>query len=69
MLVILHKDNMSNTIKERVLNRLTPEVYRELEKKLSTPLVTIQTTELLAGYLLGIQTVLKELRNGYVTNV
>lgn len=69
MLVILHKDNMSNTIKERVLNRLTPEVYRELEKKLSTPLVTVQTTELLAGYLLGIQTVLKELRNGYVTEV
>lgn len=60
---------MSNTIKERVLNRLTPEVYRELEKKLSTPLVTVQTTELLAGYLLGIQTVLKELRNGYVTDV
>lgn len=45
--------------------RLAPDVYRALEKQLSPPIVTSQTTELLAGYQLGVQQVLKLLREGY----
>lgn len=46
--------------------RLTPEVYQALEAKLSRTIVTSTTTPLEAGYQLGVQAVLKELRAGYV---
>lgn len=49
--------------------RLTPEVYKALEDKLSRTIVTTSTTVLEAGYQLGIQAVLKELRAGYVVQV
>lgn len=45
--------------------RLTQEQLAELEKKLPPPVVTNSTSDLMAGYQLGIQTVLKELRNGF----
>lgn len=46
--------------------RLTPEVYRELEKKvLSDIFVSDKTTDIQAGYMLGIQKVLKEVRDGF----
>lgn len=46
--------------------RLTPEVYTALENKiLSNVLVNDKTTEIQAGYMLGIQKVLKELRDGF----
>lgn len=39
-----------------------------LEKKLSRPLVTEATTPLTAGFALGVEAVLKELRNGFVVS-
>ncbi|WP_429498852.1 hypothetical protein ACQUFY_05955 [Robbsia andropogonis] len=47
--------------------RLSADQYRELERKLTPPVVTTATTELLAGYQLGVQDVLKHLRDGFVT--
>lgn len=48
------------------LVRLNTEVYNKLEKQLPPCVVTDKTTEHYAGYLLGIQHVLKLLRDGYV---
>ena len=46
--------------------RLSPNVYNALEKSLPIPAVTQTTTELQAGFALGIQFVLKQLRDGFV---
>ena len=46
--------------------RLTKEVYEDLEKKLPAPSVQRDTTDLQAGFQLGVQHVLKLLREGYV---
>ena len=46
--------------------RLAPNVYNALEKSLPIPAVTTTTTELQAGFALGIQFVLKQLREGFV---
>ena len=46
--------------------RLTQHVYDELERKVGSVVVNQVTTDLQAGYMLGVQAVLKELRNGYV---
>lgn len=46
--------------------RLTPEVYADLERKLPAPFVARDTTELQAAFNLGVQHVLKLLREGYV---
>ena len=49
--------------------RLDNRVYEELEKKvMGTPIVTKETTELQAGFQLGVQHVLKVLRDGYTVN-
>jgi hypothetical protein len=45
--------------------RLTEEMLMALEKRLTPPMVTTTTTELLAGFTLGQQSVLKMLRDGY----
>ncbi len=55
-------------MKEQVVTRLEPEVYAALEGKVPPPNVTTTTTELMAGYQLGVQTVLKLLRDGYVVS-
>ena len=52
--------------KEVVTHRLTQEVYKQLESSLPTPVVGTTTTELQAGFALGIQYVLKQLREGFV---
>lgn len=53
---------------EQTIWRLDPRVYAELEKKIgSPPVVGPSTTELEAGYKLGVQYVLKILRDGFVT--
>lgn len=49
-----------------VIYRLSAEVYLDLEKKFSNPRVTSQTTAHEAGYQLGVQAILQELRRGYV---
>ena len=46
--------------------RLPQHVYDELERKVGGVVVNQITTDLQAGYMLGIQAVLKELRNGFV---
>ncbi len=63
---LISKDSntVSNTV-TTVITRLEPDVYNELEKKVSNILVSSTTTELEAGYKLGIQHVLKVLRDGY----
>lgn len=48
--------------------RLRPDLYAALEKKLSRLIVTENTTAFTAGFALGVESVLKELRNGYTIN-
>jgi len=44
--------------------RLAPDQYRALERQLPPPSVTNATSDLMAGYQLGVQAVLKALREG-----
>jgi len=53
-------------MEKQILVRLDPDVYRELERSLTPPVVTDATSELMAGFKLGVQTVLQKLREGYV---
>lgn len=46
--------------------RLEQDEYQRLEKSLVPPVVTGNTTDLMAGYQLGIQDTLKKLRDGFV---
>jgi hypothetical protein len=51
------------------IRRLTDEDYAELEKAIpgyGGPVVLQGTTELQAGFMLGVQAVLAKLREGYV---
>lgn len=48
------------------IHRLSRPVYEDLEKKFSKLIVTSQTTAHEAGYQLGVQAILQELRRGYV---
>ncbi|NUX98775.1 hypothetical protein [Paraburkholderia youngii] len=50
---------------EKVIYRLDAEVLKRLEEQLPKPLVNSTTTELMAGYALGVQAVLQKLREGY----
>lgn len=50
----------------RYIVRLQPELYQKLETKLSRTVVTSSTSAIEVGYQLGVEAVLKELRNGYV---
>ena len=54
------------SIETKYIARLTKEVYEDLERKLPAPIVQRDTTDLQAGFQLGIQNVLKLLREGYV---
>ncbi len=45
---------------------LQQDVYKVLEARLSRITVNQQTTDLMAGYQLGVEAVLRELRNGMV---
>ncbi len=54
---------------EVVLHRLSPEAYRAIEKAVggaAEPFVSSTTTDLQAGQQIGIQRVLKVLRDGFV---
>jgi hypothetical protein len=53
-------DNQSS-----ILVRLDETIYKELESKCPIPFVQGNTTELQAGFQLGVQHVLKMLREGY----
>lgn len=47
--------------------RLDPVQYSKLEQQLPGPVVGKETTELQVAYSLGVQAVLKLLREGYVS--
>lgn len=51
---------------EVVVLRLHSTAYKQLEDKMSRLAVTTTTTPIEAGFQLGVQAVLKELRAGYV---
>jgi hypothetical protein len=46
--------------------RLTPAVYKSLENAMVPPVVNNSTTAHMAGYQLGVQAVLKALREGFI---
>jgi len=50
---------------EQTTVRLDTTQYRQLERQLPPPSVTNSTSDLMAGYQLGVQAVLKLLREGY----
>lgn len=55
-----------NPTGSETIYRLTPEVYQQLENSLLSDIpVNAQTTEIQAGYMLGIQKALKVLRDGF----
>jgi hypothetical protein len=56
----------AKTIEITEVVRLTPLIYRVLEERVSVTAVTSGTTELQAAWMLGVQHVLKMLREGYV---
>lgn len=55
------------TPQTQTMVRLTPEVYKDLEKQVRRLTVNSTTTPLEAGFALGTQEVLRLLREGYVT--
>ncbi len=58
---------MDEEIQEVVV--LSAEQYKRLEGQVLPPFVSNATRELQAGFMLGIQHVLKLLREGYVSGV
>ncbi len=48
------------------VTRLNPVIYQALAKRLPAPLVTERTTDLQAGYQLGVQAVLSLLREDLI---
>ena len=52
--------------RESVVTRLLPSVYQALEKKHAKLVVHQASTALEVAYQLGVQSVLADLRNGYV---
>lgn len=48
--------------------RLSPQVYRELEKQVSRPVVSERTTPEQIAFQLGVQSVLEVLRNGFTVD-
>jgi hypothetical protein len=59
-------EDSKNPTKVREVVRLTKEMYEHLEKTLPPPILTDKTTDLSAGYILGVQATLKRLREGFV---
>lgn len=50
-------------------HRLSPQAYADLEKATAfVPHVAEDTTNIQAGFMLGVQHVLRTLRNGFVTS-
>lgn len=59
------KNGQPDPVETRVLRRLDEESMQKLEKRVRPPSVDKETTEISAGFLLGIQNVLKVLRDGF----
>jgi hypothetical protein len=54
------------TVETKVVTRLAPEVYASLVQKCPAIAVTNDTSEMQAGFQLGVQYLLKLLREGFV---
>lgn len=54
--------------KEHVVIRLDRQVYEDFEKKFGKPMPDTNTTQIQAGFLLGVQYVLRMMREGLVKN-
>ncbi|KWI10922.1 hypothetical protein BGV51_28185 [Burkholderia ubonensis] len=63
-----NKDAQQEPALNQVVVRLDAEMLRRLEEQLPKPLVNSTTTDLMAGYALGVQAVLQKLREGYVVS-
>lgn len=57
---------MATENKDLILNRITYSLYKELEGKVLNTYVSSTTTELEAGFKLGVAHVLDTLRKQYV---
>ena len=55
--------------KELIVVRLRPDMYNDLERKCKTLVINEATTPLQAGFALGVESVLRMLRNGYTIEV
>lgn len=53
----------------KVVINLHPDVYKAIEAKFRKPSVSNTTSEIEAGYLLGVQDVLRLLREGYTVGM
>lgn len=54
-------------VKPQVFHRMSVDAYRQLEQHVNSTIhVSDKTTELQAGEMLGVQKVLKVLRDGFV---
>ena len=53
-------------MEQQTVVRLDTDVYKHLENKFRTLTPNENTSQLQAGFALGVQAVLKELREGYV---
>lgn len=56
----------ATTAQQKVVTRLSPAQYKDLEKRCLPPDVNTQDTMLTAGVRLGVQQVLKLLREGFL---
>lgn len=54
------------TTPTRTMYRMDRTMYQELESKCMSPDVNTQDTQITAGYKLGVQKVLRLLREGYL---
>ncbi len=48
--------------------RMRPDLIEKLEREVAQPYVSPTTTDIMAGYIIGVQAVLNKLRSGYATN-
>lgn len=55
------------TVTQREIYRISPEVWEEFKTHLPSRVVTDQTTDLQAGFMLGINFILDKIEKGLVT--
>lgn len=60
---------MNQKPKQLTVVRLHPDIYMKLEKQFSKLTVNESTTAFQMGYALGVENILKELRNGLTMEV
>lgn len=61
-----HHNDVESVVVE--VTRMRPDVLERLERECAPPYVSPATTDIMAGYMLGVQAVLQKLRNGYAVD-